>query len=319
MRLLTRQRDLLAIGALCADQSVIQLAKMLGSRQHTVRFDLEKMAAQEVIRKAWAIDVFRLGYYRFNVLFCLRLQDTMKRKAFLTALAESPATAFLGEVIGDYDYEIGLIAQNVGEIFELLLEMSERHGEVLVRKAVSLRRGLSVFPRKYLSPRRARKKIIQIGETNERVVIDELDRMILREISRAPWSSLREIGRALNKPVTTLSARMLRLRKSGVIKGAIFSTNPAAYGSQGYVLLLQARGLDRGLGRKLQDFSMQHPHCSHFVECLGGWDYEIGVEVEQQAQLVALRQELEERFGYALLSTKTLVRSVVHKYLWYPM
>lgn len=60
--------------------------------------------------------------------------------------------------------------------------------------------------------------------------LNELDRRILRELEKDARRSLRCISRSLGISVTTLSNRMSRMEKAGVIKGYSVMTDPEGMG-----------------------------------------------------------------------------------------
>lgn len=59
---------------------------------------------------------------------------------------------------------------------------------------------------------------------------DELDRKILKELELDARRSLRKIAKKLEISITTLSARIARMEKTGLIKGYSAVVNPEAAG-----------------------------------------------------------------------------------------
>jgi DNA-binding Lrp family transcriptional regulator len=60
--------------------------------------------------------------------------------------------------------------------------------------------------------------------------LNEVDRKILRELEKDAKRSLRQISRSLGISVTTLSSRILKMEKSGLIRGYSVLLDPEAAG-----------------------------------------------------------------------------------------
>jgi hypothetical protein len=113
--------------------------------------------------------------------------------------------------------------------------------------------------------------------------------------------------------------RVLKLKEKKILTGMVLSTRPLEYESSSHVVLLYARGFNEIFRNELVRFATEHPHCTYFIECFGGWDFELGVEVENYSQLVRFREHIGERFGSYLSTLKTLTRFQVLKYSSFPL
>ena len=71
MRLTDSERKILRYAQLRAGLSMVELAKLSGFPEHTVRRCLHKLYEQGIIRPTALIDLFPLGVSRYNLLFSL--------------------------------------------------------------------------------------------------------------------------------------------------------------------------------------------------------------------------------------------------------
>ena len=87
---------------------------------------------------------------------------------------------------------------------------------------------------------------------------------------------------------------------------------------QSYRLLLATRGMSSELSSRLYNFAKEHPRILHYIECMGAWDYEMGVEVERSSDVTDIIRSLYEEFGAELQSIKFLQIFKHLKYAAYP-
>lgn len=319
MKLTERERTIIATCGLLGGSTLNELSKASGYRAHEVRYSISRLRECGAIRRAWIVDIFRLGYYRYNVFFSMRLASAKAKAAALKALAESPKTAYLSEVGGEFDFELAVVAKEPRTFAEFMRKMSAEHGDVFYSKAFSTRLSLTLFPRKYLSSRKSPVAEMALGQASETSTIDELDHQILQNLSASPDISRREIAQKLGRAESTVELRFQRLCKEKIISGAVFSTLPAAFGSQALSILIYAHGIHPKLRADLAAFAKSHSNITYFIEGLGDWDYEFGLEVEDHEQIVSLREEIYQHFGPNLVRVQVLTRLTVHKYSSYPL
>jgi DNA-binding Lrp family transcriptional regulator len=312
--LLPRERDFIAAVGLCADQSVVSLARHLRVPTHQLHYTIDKLTECGVIRKVWIIDTFDLGITRFNIFFSVSGGDRRKHDQLIKRVVFSPRTVFVAEVGGDFDYELSILARRASEVGSFLRELSQYYGDIFRVHVISTRLSMIHFPRKYLSKHPSLCPRLSIGERSGMVVIDDFDIDILKGLSANPKWSIRELARQIGRAESSVDVRMKRLMREGVIKGAIWSTNSSRYGSQTFKLLVQTRGLSDARRGDMILFATKHPHVTSFIDGFGQWDIELVAEVAEYAELSRLREGLYQHFGDVILEIKLLNRFSVHRY-----
>src|SRR5690606_27078842 len=98
-------------------------------------------------------------------------------------------------------------------------------------------------------------------------------------------------------PASTIDLRMRRLSERGVISGHLLAVDCTTYGFQPFKLLIFAKGVNPDLSAGLQKFCERHPNVTYLIECLGTWDYEVGIEVANTEEVTGIMQEIFEEFG----------------------
>ena len=320
IKLSERERRIAAHLGTQAEVTVQQAARALRIRPHQIKYTLDRMLERGVLRKAWIFDIYRLGLNCYSIFFCLNAESTSSREKLIEAFRSAPQCVYLTELGGDFDFQLDVVEQGVEQLLGFFDSLSRSYGEPFLNKAVSIRHRVTRFSRKYLAPRYAAKCTVATGgHIAKQVEIDDLDRDILTYLTHHPHASRPEIGRALGRSSSTIELRYRRLRETGVIAGAVYSTRPEQYGAQAHVLLLFARGLTGALSKQLLGFAEQHQHVTYLVEGVGAWDFEMGVEVESYHQLVEIKEQLSQKFARDIIQTKVLTRFSVHKYGTFPV
>lgn len=308
LRLTEIERKIIGTLTTRADLDVKEMSSILKERVHVVRHALSRLQERGILRPLWVINSFKLGWERYNAFFSFRSKSKASKAQALKYLSSHPSVAFFSDSGADYDYEISIFGKSPREPMRLFEELSAKYGASVTTKTVCTRTLIAFFPRKYLAGASKSVAPVMLEHSDDRTEVDELDIRLLRRISQNPSSSRREIAQSLGLPHATVDVRFRKLRTSGVISGKLFAVNNSTYGASSYLLLLYGRGFDPVLRRRLFQFAEQHPHCTHYIEGFGSWDYELGVEVTTHREIVQIREEIEERFGAELTGIKTVPR-----------
>jgi DNA-binding Lrp family transcriptional regulator len=318
MRLSEKARTIVAYAGLHADVSPSIIAKKLGLRVHTVRYTLEQLSQRGAIKKRWVIDLMACGWMRYEIFFALAPIPRGTRQKMIEWLIKHELCTYMAEVGGEFDYEVILLARSSAQIQGVLTELSSRFGEVCFRKVIAQHTRVSYFPRKYLTSTALPIDTLQLKAEDGLRVLDKIDHSILHLLSENPTLSQRDMSKALAHAPLTIARRLQDLSSAGVLRGAMYSLDSAHTGAQNFILLIFVRGFRAELTERLYRFSSRHPNCTNMKECLGSWDFEIGVEVPDARMLRSIKEELLERFAGDIVSITVLSRFATLKYRLYP-
>lgn len=297
MKLNQKERRVLAAIELDARQTPAEIRQRTGYREHTVRYAIHRLLAAGVIRLVPFINVYPLGYSDYAFYFSLAAGTKKQKQALLDGLVQSPHVSWVAKLGGDFQYGFAICARDVTEVMSFLDEISNNYSDVFFEKALSIRVSLTLLPRSYLDSSLPNTKAITFGRTGSQVEIDAKDHLILSALANSNFSSVRDLARSLSMPHTTLEHRIHKLEQSGVIAGYIYQVDARKFGMQLFKLLVFVKGMNTQLRKKLLHFAEAHHSIAHFIECLGNWDYELGVEVENSEDVVTITQELYNEFG----------------------
>ncbi len=299
-----------------AFMSVAAMRKATNFRAHTIRYAIASMERKGIIRPATFIDVYPIGYVTYAVYFSLSPQSKSQKQVFLAFLVSSERVSWLAELGGDYQYAAAIDARAPADVSAFFSQLTETFGNILSRKSVHVRTAFTQLNRKYLENQTP--KSLSFGSSVSEVVIDEIDHKILCALGQNLYATEREAQAKLNIPQTTWRNRVRRLRESNVIVGDFYQVSASGLGMQSFELLVHVKGARASLSERLRAFAKSHPRIVHFVEGIGEWDFELGVEVERAQDIVSVTEDVQESFSDDLVSVKILPLFETLKYSLYP-
>jgi DNA-binding transcriptional ArsR family regulator len=211
------------------------------------------------------IDVYRLGWTRYQVFFASAVRTARDKSKLLSFLIDSPRVSFVGEMGGDFDYEVLFLGKHSNEVTDLLEECTRRCGEFAVSKSVIIHQSVSFFPRKYLATKpMSPEEMSFVQGGNDSAELSDLDQHLLEVLTRRPDVTKREMAALTGKSPPTVDKHISRLEEAGILRGSIFSVDAGQFGGQYFVLMVHARGFDSQFGTQLHTFVARHPHCTNF-------------------------------------------------------
>ena len=300
-----------------ASDSAPAIAKSSSRKVHTIRYCLKRLEERGLINRYCFLDLCPLGFQEYVFYVSLSSVDAKTRKLFVNYIKHADCVPFMIEVGGEFEYAISIVAKSIFTVSRFLKALGEQYGNLVANKSLTQRTSWIVYGKKYLTSKKFRVVPFLSKITEKQIKVDELDIKLMEELSTNSSSSNRELANVLGIPSSTVDFRLARLREQGIIVGFGYSLNVRALGIQAYRLLIYTKGLHPNLDEKMQSFCRQHLLICALVECLGTWDYEIVAESQDAQEIVALGQELREKFGDSIEQVKLLASLRVVKHSVY--
>ena len=320
MKLSDKERLLLAAIEHQADLPVPVIQKQTKLQAHTIRYFLSRLKERQIILgQSPFINLYPLGYTDYTIYFSLSAQSQQLSQNIIKRLLDSKSISWVAKVGGEYQLGIAICTKRVEDVSKLIASIEKDFGDFFHQKSISVRLNFNAFGRKYLSSKFKSARTLTMRQlSDELVTIDALDQQILSGLSNLEYSSDRHLARLLNIPFATLIRRLQRLKAVGIIAGYIYRFNLSQHEIQTYRLLIYARGTGADFAKELYKYASEHPQILHMIECIGAWDYELGIEVQYSEQVTELIQSLYQRFGQKINEVKMLQIFKHLKYSAYP-
>ena len=264
------------------------------------------------------INFLATGIQYIAIYATFRWTHKEQREAVRTFMKAAPEVGWCGTFVGDFELAFMLCCEHLAEIPRFLDRLRRETGVQVIERILSPRIRFLLFKRKYLSTDSVAKVTLTTEYPLEPVVLDTLDRQLLKALAEERYSSVREVARLIGAPVSTVDRRIRDLRRNSIIVGDYVDLPAAAIGVLPYRILLKTRGLDNEPRKRLIEFCRGHRWITFVIETLGPYDLEIGLELEAPELIMEISAELTDQFGAYIHSTHTLLESEVIKWSMFP-
>lgn len=315
LRLLPHERDILAKASLLADKNIVEIAKTTKHKIHTVRYLFEKLKSKESVRRSWIVDLFRLGWQRYSIIFAIRSGNDEAIKKFFSTRKN---VIHFGDAGSSYDYMMAVIAQSIDDVIELLEDASTACKIVFSTKRISVQNQVIYFGSKSLTDKAVSVGQIEIGNTTEKVAISDLEHRILESLMKYPDATNVERAQLLKVSLPTIHERLKSLKSRRVIAGARFSYKSDYFGTQKFKFLIKVAKPNKKIKKTFFEYLKSVPCCSSVRAGLGDWDIEINLEAYNRAEIIRAKRELWTTFGDYLAEIELLPSFSTHRYVTYP-
>lgn len=314
IKLSQQDRNLLYLTQLNAMEAVPALAKLLGDSEHATRRRFGRLANNNLVRKMPILNLSRLGYSRYELLFSRVTKHEEEKPHLFDALVKHPLTQFLGEVGGDYQAMLAVIARSFDEL-QVYLRFFYKHYE----GTFSIDEILPVYSHTFmgtrsLAPSLPRQKAIDWRDSEERITIDDSSQNILYQFCNNSVSSISELARLVKMPSSTVSYRLNKMQEDGIIVGYFNAFDPVDLGMFPFNVLLSFRGITESIEKKLREICDEQPEVDMIVSYIGAWDYAVLCFVESARDIAPLVNRLQTTFGDQLSKHCTLPQ--FHTHVW---
>jgi DNA-binding Lrp family transcriptional regulator len=314
IRLSQEDRDLLYVTQLSALDSAPGYAEKLGVSEHSVRRRISKLANAELIYPMPVLNLSRIGYSRYELLFKSVKTSKQNQPELYETLIKHPQTQFLAEVGGEYQAMICVMARSFKELNAYLRFFSEQYEGTFEIQEIMPVYAQTYLGTRSLAPSLERQEPICWTDEDVVVEIDDASRNILHSFCNNRIRSISELARLVKMPPSTVKLRLTKMEEQGLIAGYFNAFDPVDIGMFPFNLMLSFRGVTENVENKLFEICSRRPEVDMIVTYLGAWDFALLCFVESARDLAPLLADIKKEFGAALSSHVTLPQ--FHTYKW---
>jgi DNA-binding Lrp family transcriptional regulator len=306
MRLTDTEKAVYLAAQLRAKDPISKIARRAKVKEHVVRYVLNKLTQNNIIKKRAVINTHRLGFIQYSAYLNIWYESEKRKQNLLKIIRDADEVVDLFELGGDYQLGIVQRAKEVESFYLFWSRISKLKGIRIQEKAVTNRIATSIFERSYLSEQQCSRKEITYRKKHPIVKLDELDWRVIQNINMAHHTSVRDFARQLGVPHSTLQQRICRLESEGAIIDYIYGMQVHKIGMQSYRLLVYTRGFNSRHWDILFKLAMSEPNVLVLTHCIGSWDFEMVVEVERAASVQRIVGEVYQALGVDVVTIKTI-------------
>lgn len=271
-----------------------KIARIIHSNKDVVAYRIKKLEESNIIIRYYpVIDMYKLGYHTVRLYFDLEEIGEEQEKAFVTFLDKEIHAGLIFRMDYPYRYGIFLWVKTIYDIEAILEKIKKKLGKALIKYDHSMICTLRQYPKDYLFEKKHH-ELARSLEPTEKVLFDEIDFNILKELAENARATTVQIAKALKIPQTTVSSKIKSLEKKKIIQGYRAEINFIALGYTNYFLEIY---LDNNENLKqIEIWANAHKNTVWLQKIIGMCDIEIEVEVRNRVELEAILNELRAKF-----------------------
>ncbi|MFH1401341.1 MAG: Lrp/AsnC family transcriptional regulator [Nanoarchaeota archaeon] len=315
-------RDARILYALDLDsrQSYLQLSKTLSMSQNAIRYRVEHLIREGIIKTfQTVVDIGKLGYISFRLYLRLKNATPQQEEALLDWLKHQPIVAWIVSIEGRYDIGMLVLTRDVAEMNAFWQQMIETHVNIIDDRLLTIMARVDYYSRAYLIGKEANDYEIAFITEPTTPDTDETDLRILATIATDARKAIIDIARELDLSAKTVIARIRSLEKRKIILGYRMMIDRQKIGYEYVKILIRLQNSTPARRRELRNFIKWHPNIIYNDEVLGGEDVEIELEVQDMAHLRTIIDDMRTRFASIIADHDVMRFYKEHKYVYLPM
>ncbi|MFH1785517.1 MAG: Lrp/AsnC family transcriptional regulator [Candidatus Micrarchaeota archaeon] len=297
------------------------IAKKTRLSKQVVGYRITEMQRRGVLRRCCVIvNEAKLGYTFFKFYLKYKNVDKKLENEIIEFFSNHLDVGLVDTCDGRFDMFIGVWANDTHHLYKVYRELFGGYGKYFENISVSIVETAYNSKRGYLIGERTRAEVPLFGgEVDPNPRIDELDKKILAILSKDARNRLVDIAKELKVTPTAVSYRIKKMKESGIIQGARVVLDRNKINFLSYKVLVRVDSFD---GKELNRFLnhvTQHPNIIDIDLCLGDWNIELDVEIDNYDSFRKLMLELRTNFSNLIKSYDSLLVFHEHTYTYYPM
>lgn len=288
-----------------ARQDISSLARTLRLGRDRVKYRLRKLEDSGVIvGYRTIINPAKLGISLYKTYF--RLENHKERLGkLMNFVRKHPRTFWVAETYGNWDLIVAVFAHTPKEYQSMQDEVLTKFNDIILASHVYIIVDMRYFARGYLSDLTIDSYFV--GEDDEVVGLGTLDQQILEAISDNCRLSYTEIAERTSSSPATVSAHLERLEKTGVIANYQVDLDLPKLGRSFFKAQIDIGKHHLRTEDEFIAYCSKHPSIVYFIKQIGGFVYEIEVEVKDLEHYNQLLTDIRERFRGFVRNIQTMV------------
>ena len=273
------------------------LARKIGLSKQGVEYKLHNLVKKRVIKGFYpVINVPKLGYLYCRLSFSMKNLTSKREQEILQYLSSHKKVFWLFTAEGDKDVLVALWVKAVLEFREFVEEFNSHYGENISSKNESINTDVILYQNRFLLQEKETLEI-NIAETPERVLIDDIDKDILRALCVNARAPLVEIAENIGTSAKVVAYRIRRMEKEKLIEGYRPVIDYNLLGYSYYKVWIMLNNVTSLQLKKLHHYVKQQQLTLYLVKGIGfPGDLDIEVVVKSNTELYDFIKELKLAF-----------------------
>ncbi len=282
-----------------------QIAKRVGSSREVVSYRINRLEKNEIILGYTSDIAFeKIGYALF--LTYLFLNNIEPKK--INLLKKRPNILYLQESLGKHNLSCNILAEDFIDFRKEYDYIVSLLGKEIIKINSNMLLGYIDYSEDFF----IKKKGVEykFGDWENVVSIDSVDRKILRELGVNARQSLLDISEKVKSSVPTISKKIKKLKKDGVILRNTIFINYKKLGYYRYGLLLL---INPEAEKSLAEFCNKYHQIWYIGKYSGGDNYVLEILAKNNEEFNSIVDSVRQNFKEYIFRYDILIATGLYK------
>lgn len=301
-------------------QSFKSIAKKVGLSKDSVIYRINQLRDAGIIKRFHTIiDNGKLGYIPFRLY--LRLQNTTPEieQEMIDFFRQQQEVIWLVSIDGEYSIGLATYVRSIKEMNLFWKKLLARYRNYIDERWLTIYTKVAYYPRAFLIGKKQNSgEYICFTEPEEANVTDT-DVRILKLLAPDSRLPVIEIARKLRITPKTVAKRIADLEKRKVIVGYRTLFDLEKLGLQYFKVHISVKDMDEKKEKQIRSYFKEHPDIVYDNEILGGFDFEIEIQVPSLNDLRRILNDMKQKYVDTIKNYTYMLFYKEHKYVFFPL
>jgi len=281
-----------------------QIGKKVGLKKDVVSYRIKKLEDEGFIKNYYTvIDAYRVGYNLFRYYINFQYVTSELRKEIIEYFVNYKNICTVAHAAGKYDLIVVVWVKNLNEFHQFWTKALDKYGDYFEARVFSVYINGIGFIQSYLlldnfkQEDKIELETFGVGDTTE---VDEIDYHLLNELSLNARASLIELAKKFNCSSQTISYRMDRLKKEGVIQAYRVAIDLAKLELKRYKVDIYLKEYKQR--KNIINYIKKCPYLIYISTSTGISDLEFEFVVESSEKLIEIIEDINTTFPNSIRS-----------------
>ena len=304
---------------LCQDARLShnRIAKLVGLSKNAVTYRIERLKKKGVIQGFFTIiNYSKLGLSSCNILIRTAQSTKEREKDLKDFLKTDKRISVTDCLLGEWDFLIEFISGNLEELNSFITDIKSKFSDII--DMYEIHSPLESYKVEQLPVELVEEKPVIKPQEFKPADFDKTDLQLLSELNKNSIAPLFELGDKLGLTYETVSARIKKLRESGIIKKFTAKVGLHNLGYDVYLILLELRKFSKEREQALKSYlSFQKNIRYSFLSGSRPFLF-VYLAVKSSAELNTFLVGIKEKFSDIVINQKYLLSTGLLKYDLFP-
>ena len=299
-------------------QSVQQLSKKIGLSKDAVKYRLNKLIKNNIIKSFNAVvDTGKLGYASYRLFVKLCNLSPEKEREIVEYLLANNNLIWLVQVEGKWDINTWFLYKKLDEMNMFFVNYNRKYNSYIDKTEFGVYTKITYYSRGYLLGKKQEFEM-PIGTLPDEKKLDENELKIIGILSKNARAPIVEISKAAGLTPKTVINKIRRLEKDEIIIGYRTEFDLGRLGYRYYKMHINTHNTTEQKLKRFGQYIRIHPNIIYRDYVLGGYDIEIEIQVKSDTELRRLVEDIRTNFSDIIKDYEILHYYTEHRLRFYP-